>query len=90
MSKTSKKIRITPYALQVMCYVGQHKVYAEAEGELKMLKGIDISAKQIQNVCHHYGESLEVETKQMIESGGSPPPPNDGKKTMLCWMEEWY
>lgn len=63
-----------------MCYVGQHKVYAEAEGELKMLKGVDISARQIQNVCHHYGELLEIETKKMIESGGLPPKPNDGKK----------
>jgi hypothetical protein len=63
-----------------MCYVGQHKVYAEAEGELKMLKGVDISARQIQNVCHHYGELLESEIQHMIATGGTPPKPNDGRK----------
>lgn len=80
MSKTSKKFRITPYAQEVMCYLGQQKVYAQAEETLKELKGISICAKQIENVCHHYGEVLENETQQIIASGGMPPKQNDGKK----------
>lgn len=80
MSKTPKKFRISPYARQVLCYLGQQKVYAEAEKELQMLKGIHISAKQIENVCHYYGEKLEEKIQQEIASGGTPPKQNDGKK----------
>ncbi len=64
----------------MLCYIGQQKVYAEAEKELKMLKGIHISAKQIENVCHYYGEKLEEEIQQEITSGGTAPKENDGKK----------
>ena len=80
LSKTPKKFRITPYAIQMMCYLGQQKVYAEAEEELEILRGIDISAKQIENVCHYYGEKLEEEIQQEITSGGALPQKNDRKR----------
>lgn len=80
MSKTPKRFRITPYAQEVMCYLGQQKVYTEASETLHRLKGVDICAKQIENVCHYYGELLESEMEQTIALGGMPPHKNDGKK----------
>lgn len=80
LSKTPKRFRITPYAQEVLCYLGQQKVYAEASETLNLLKGVDICSKQIENVCHYYGELLEIEMQQVIASGGSPPQQNDGKK----------
>ena len=53
-----------------MCYIGQQKVYSEAESMLKKLHGLDISAKQIENVCHHYGQQLEDEQQNAIAKGG--------------------
>lgn len=63
-----------------MCYLGQQKVFSESEDILKVTKGITISAKQIENVCHHYGNLLEDKTQQIIASGGHGPKQNDGKK----------
>lgn len=80
MSKTPKRFRITPYAQEVMCYLGQQKVYTEASETLSILKGVDICAKQIENVCHYYGELLESEIQQIIALGGMPPKQTDGKK----------
>ena len=80
LSKTPEKFRITPYTQELMCYVGQQKVFSEASGLLKKVKGINISAQQIENVCHYYGEKLEEEIYQQIISGGAYPKENDGKK----------
>ena len=63
-----------------MCYVGQQKVFSEASGLLKKVKGINISAQQIENVCHYYGGKLEEEIYQQIISGEASPKENDGKK----------
>ena len=70
LSKTSRRFRITPYAQEVMCYIGQQKVYQEAEAILKKLNGLVISAKQIENVCRYYGQGLEDAQQQAITQGG--------------------
>jgi len=80
LSKTTGRFRITPYTQEMMCYVGQQKVFSEAAQLLKKTKGINISDKQIENVCHYYGEKLEEKIQQEIISGGAPPQQNDGKK----------
>ena len=70
LSNVSHRFRITPYAREIMCYVGQQKVYEDAQTTLKKLKGLDICTKQIENVCRHYGQLLENAQQQAIEQGG--------------------
>ena len=45
----------------MMCYAGQQMVFEEASDLLFIMKGVDINAKQIERVCHHYGGILEKE-----------------------------
>lgn len=47
--------------------MGQQKVFSEASEILEVTKGIDISAKQIENVVHHYGGILEEQIKAKIK-----------------------
>lgn len=70
LGKATANFRITPYAQEVMCYLGQEKVYAEAESIFNKLNGLDISGKQIENVCHYYGQQLEDEQQKAIAKGG--------------------
>lgn len=49
--------------------MGQQKVFSEASEILRVTKGLDISAKQIENVVHHYGGILEDEFKEEIKQG---------------------
>ena len=42
-----------------MCYMGQHLVFKEAQEVINRLTGGDINAKQIERLCHYYGQSLE-------------------------------
>jgi len=48
--------------------VGQQKVFVEAEETLEMLKGLKINAKQIERVCHHYGDLIEQQDAEMINT----------------------
>jgi hypothetical protein len=48
--------------------VGQQKVFVEAEQTLEILKGLKINAKQIERVCHHYGNLIEQQDAEMINS----------------------
>ena len=53
-----------------MCYVGQQQVFEEASESFMRLTGVSVSAKQIERVCHHYGNLLEEEQHRAIEEGG--------------------
>ena len=55
---------------QQMCYVGQQHVFEQASENFVRLTGVSVSAKQIERVCHHYGNLLEEEQQQAIEKGG--------------------
>lgn len=46
----------------MVCFVGQTEVFDEAEELLSRLAGVKISDKQIERVCHHYGELLNSST----------------------------
>lgn len=50
----------------MMCYVGQQIVFEDASEMLNKMKGVDINAKQIERVCHHYGGIIEEETTQLL------------------------
>ena len=52
---------------EMMCYIGQLLVFEEAERVVNNLSGSNINAKQIERVCHFYGNSLEEKTLHDIE-----------------------
>ena len=41
-----------------MCYIGQHLVFSQAEEVINNLTGSGFNAKQIERVCHQYGQCL--------------------------------
>ena len=63
-------MNISSYAQETMCYMGQHLVFKEAEEVINSLTGTDLNAKQIERICHHYGQSIEQELLNNIEVKG--------------------
>lgn len=53
-----------------MCYMGQQMVFQEGADSFQRFMGVDINAKQIERICHHYGERIEQIQKQAIKHGG--------------------
>jgi hypothetical protein len=44
----------------LMCYMGQQNVFEEASATMHKLRGLSVPAKQIERVCHYFGEELTV------------------------------
>jgi hypothetical protein len=51
--------KISAYLQEHMCRTGTKMTFEESEEELKELLGIATNAKQIERLCHHYGDVLE-------------------------------
>lgn len=45
----------------------QHLVFEEASSVMKMLSGIELNAKQIERICHKYGQRIEEEDLAVSE-----------------------
>ena len=58
------------YAQETMCYMGQHLVFKDAEEVINTLTAANINAKQIERICHLYGQSLEQSQLYDIEVNG--------------------
>jgi len=50
--------KISPYLQEQMCRLGAKLTFEESEEELNELLDIQSNAKQIERLCHHYGEQL--------------------------------
>ena len=50
--------------------MGQHLVFKEAQEVINSLTGAEVNAKQVERICHHYGDSLEQEQLYNIEVKG--------------------
>jgi len=61
---------ISSFAQETMCYMGQHLVFKEAEEVINTLTDANVNAKQIERICHHYGQSLEDDLLNNIEVHG--------------------
>lgn len=55
----NKSFQMSAYLQERVCLVGQSVVFAEGSMLLDKLAGIEVNAKQIERVCHHYGQQLE-------------------------------
>jgi len=51
--------QMSAYLQEKACLVGQSVVFSEGSMLLEQLAGISVTAKQIERVCHYYGEELE-------------------------------
>ncbi len=67
MSKLAGTSNISPLLQESMCYVGQALVFTEAEEVINHLSGAQVNAKQIERVCHQYGQWILDEDEQTIE-----------------------
>jgi hypothetical protein len=57
--------KISPYLQEHLCRVGTKLTFEEASEEATQLMGVDVNAKQIERLCHHYGDLLgQVDWKQ--------------------------
>ncbi len=50
--------------------MGQHLVFATASEVIQTLSGVDLNAKQIERICHKYGQWIEEEDLKLIETKG--------------------
>lgn len=51
--------KISPLLQETMCRIGSRLPFEEACEELNLLLGLGANAKQIERVCHSYGEGLD-------------------------------
>lgn len=75
-----KDFDISAFMQQQICFLGQEKVFATAAECFASITGVQINAKQIERVCHHYGELLEHKQQAQIKAGASAPKATDGKR----------
>ncbi len=59
LATTPGGFKISPYLQEHLCRVGTKMIFEEASQEVVQLMGIDVNAKQIERLCHHYGAILE-------------------------------
>ncbi len=64
------QMNISSFAQETLCYMGQHLVFKESEEVINTLTGADVNAKQIERLCHYYGQSLEDDLLYNIEVNG--------------------
>lgn len=69
--------KISAYLQELYCHVGQQEVFEEAAETIEKLLKIETNAKQIERVCHYYGEQLEVDF-----------PLHQGNDTTACRVAE--
>ena len=60
---------ISSYMQYLGCYMGQKEVFEEASQSIGRLTGAELSAKQVERLCHYYGTLLESELEASILAG---------------------
>lgn len=75
-----KDFDISALMQQQICFVGQQRVFEDASRCFSFLTGAQVNAKQIERVCHTYGELLEEKQQREINSGASAPRQRDEKR----------
>ena len=70
LAQSPTTMSISSYAQETMCYIGQLLVFEEASEVINNFTGAGFNAKQIERVCHRYGECVEQEQLKDIEVHG--------------------
>lgn len=67
LTQSGGTFRMSPYCQELVCYMGQDKVFESGSETLNKLRGIQIPGKQIERISHYYGEVLEEQQNKAIE-----------------------
>lgn len=67
----------------MLCWVGQECVFDKSSEALEKLCHLQITDKQVERVCHYYGDLLEQEMANEIASGTSSPKPSSEGATYV-------
>lgn len=77
---------ISGFMAEMMCYMGQQTVYEEAAEIMEKLSGVKTNGKQIERVCHHYGQKLENDNQNHIKNQ-TPPEKYQQKETYYVMLD---
>ena len=67
MGQYNSSFGISAYLQEKLVYVGQKEVYEEASATVEHLMGLQVCAKQIERLCHHWGARCEeIETDPVM------------------------
>ena len=70
MCQSPGGFHVSPLLQEHMTRFGSKLVFEEANEEIELLIGIDMNAKQIERVCHFYGELIEqIEWREAYSDG---------------------
>ena len=77
MGQYKSPFGISAYLQETLTYLGQKEVYAEASATLYHLTSLQVCAKQIERVCHHWGarcdqiamDALQANTTYVMVDG---------------------
>ena len=86
MAQHTDHFGISPKLQELICLLGQGYVFEEGEELLAQVLNIDISAKQIQRVSEHYGQSIEEQQHQMVTEQTPVPTLNLKDKNDVVYM----
>lgn len=56
--------QMSPYLQELVVFTGQNCVFEDGSEQLKLLAGVEVTAKQIERLTHSYGEQLGKEEAQ--------------------------
>ena len=65
----NQSFRMSAYLQEMACYSGQAMVFEEASTFIEKYLLIELNAKQIERVSHHYGAQVEDVLQEKIENG---------------------
>lgn len=58
---------MTAYWQEQCLYMGQQEVFAQAAESILRLTGTQVTAKQIERLCHYYGELAQIKQQQQAD-----------------------
>lgn len=74
LAATPGGFKISSFLQKHLCRVGTKLTFVEASEEVTQLIGVEVNAKQIERICHHYGELLEqTDWKEALNEASEVP-----------------
>ena len=71
LMKHNPHFRMSSYLQEMSCYAGQAMVFLEASEFMEKYMMVEVTDKQIERICHFYGNQLEKTMDQHIKKGES-------------------
>jgi hypothetical protein len=78
--RRNRQFRMSGYLQELSCYAGQAMVYEEAASFIERYLKIELTGKQIERVCHFYGEEIEQKIQKAIKNQESVQKKKSAKK----------